>query len=57
MEWCNDCKYEEACKNEFPACPNGKDHTAMTGTHFCRRSWDSFFQADKEQEIENSDSS
>lgn len=42
---CEDCKYRTNCENEYgKKRSDGDDYRAICGTHFCRRSWDSFYK-------------
>jgi len=42
---CDDCQYIEQCKKEYGEYrEDGDDYRAVVGSHFCRKSWDPFYE-------------
>lgn len=47
---CTGCPYKEKCIEKYgPEREDGDDYRAVEGTHFCRRSWDSFIEIMEEK--------
>jgi len=42
---CKDCEHKVNCKKEW-----GKEYNAIIGTHFCRKSWNEFYNIIKQKE-------
>ncbi len=42
-DYCLNCSHIEKCKHEYGDIrEDGDDYRAISGTHFCRKSWDNF---------------
>jgi len=48
--WCDNCSHVENCKHDYgEKRDDGDDYRAVVGTHFCRKSWDTFDQHCREK--------